>query len=155
VPTEIRCSIARTLEVVGDKWSLLVVREAFWGRTRFGEFRERLGVAPDILADRLRKLVEWGIFDVRAYRESGSRPRDEYVLTDRGRDLAPVLAALTAWGDTHRPTPHGPASSFVDSASGRAVTASLVDADLRPVEPRLVELIPGPGARTDPRVRRA
>ena len=98
-----RCSIARSLEVLGQKWSLLIVREAMWGRTRFAEFRARLGVAPDVLTDRLGRLVDAGILERRPYREDGEREREEYVLTDAGRALLPVLAAMSAWGDEYRP----------------------------------------------------
>ena len=76
-----RCSIARSLEVLGQKWSLLIVREAMWGRTRFAEFRARLGVAPDVLTDRLGRLVDAGILERRPYREDGEREREEYVLS--------------------------------------------------------------------------
>ncbi len=82
-----RCSIARSLEVVGQKWSLLILREAFWGRTRFAEFRARLGVAPDVLTDRLGRLVDAGILQRRPYREDGEREREEYVLTEAGPAL--------------------------------------------------------------------
>ncbi len=77
-----RCSIARSLEVLGDRWTLLVVREAFWGRTRFVEFRERLGIAPDVLADRLGKLVDRGVPVPHAYRAEGERAREEYLRTE-------------------------------------------------------------------------
>ena len=126
-----RCSIARSLEVLGEKWTLLVVREAFWGRTRFSEFREALGVAPDVLADRLSTLVEIGVLERRPYRVDGGRQRDEYVLTPAGVDLRLVLGALNAWGDNHRPSPSGPASTFVEVETGEPVSLSFVAADGR------------------------
>ena len=98
-----RCSIARSLEVIGQKWSLLIVREAFRGRTRFADIRTRLGVAPDVLTDRLARLVDAGILERRPYREAGEREREEYVLTDAGRALKPVLASIIEWGDEFRP----------------------------------------------------
>lgn len=152
---EIRCSIQRTLDVLGEKWTLLIVREAFWGRTRFAQFRERLGIAPDMLTDRLRKLVDWGIVEKAPYRDASGREREEYLLTSAGRDLAPVLASLARWGDTHRPTGHGPASAFRDAATGDELQVLLVADGDRPVDPEHAELVPGPGALTDPRVSRA
>ena len=105
-----RCSIARSLEVLGQKWSLLIVREAFWGRTRFAEFRAALGVAPDVLTDRLGRLV-----DARHPRAPplprGRRARARGVRAHRrGPRLLPVLAAMSAWGDEYRPSGFGPAA---------------------------------------------
>jgi DNA-binding HxlR family transcriptional regulator len=141
-----RCSIARGLEILGQKWTLLIVREAFKGRTRFAEFRERLGIAPDVLADRLNALVENGILERRAYREAGEREREEYVLTDAGRDLAPVLVAIRDWGDEHRPTGFGPAALPVEEATGASVRMAFLTDDGREVPARDVGLVRGPGA---------
>lgn len=142
-----RCSIARSLEVLGQKWSLLIVREAMWGRTRFSEFRERLGVAPDVLTDRLSRLVEAGILDRRSYREDGARERTEYVLTDAGRDLRPVLAALVEWGDEHRPSERGPAAHYVQAATGSPVTLAFLTGDGQVVPVDDVTALPGPAPR--------
>lgn len=139
-----RCSIARSLDVLGQKWSLLIVREAMWGRTRFSEFRERLGVAPDVLTDRLSRLVEAGILDRRSYREDGARERTEYVLTDAGRDLRPVLAALVEWGDAHCPTEWGPAAHYVETATGDPVQLAFLAAGDRVVPTDEVSARPGP-----------
>lgn len=122
-----RCSIARSVEVLGDKWSPLIIREAFRGVTRFTDFRDALGIARDVLAARLATFVEMGLMEKRSYREDGSRERAEYVLTDAGRDLRALLAAYTAWGDVHRPTDHGPTAEFVDSATSRRVHLAFVD----------------------------
>ena len=109
------CSVARTLEVVGDRWSLLVIREAFLGNHRFDAIQRRTGAPRDILAARLRKLVETGVLERRRYHERP--PRDEYHLTAAGRELhmlteafgrANVITALRQWGDRHvsrRPAP--------------------------------------------------
>src|SRR4051794_30124793 len=126
-----RCSIARTLEVVGQKWSLLVVREALLGATRYGDFRSRLGIAPDVLADRLATLVEHGVLERRAYRQPGEREREEYVLTAAGRALLPVLTAMLQWGDAHRPTGDEPAGRSVHHASGQPVRLAYLDASGR------------------------
>lgn len=141
-----RCSIARSLEVLGQKWSLLIVREAMWGRTRFSEFRERLGVAPDVLTDRLSRLVEAGVLDRRSYREDGARERTEYVLTDAGRDLRPVLAALVEWGDEHCPTEWGPAVHYVETATGAPVRLDFLTEDGRVVPAGEVSVQRGPAA---------
>ena len=102
------CAIARTLSVVGERWTLLILRDAFLGTTRFSQFRHSLGVAPDVLADRLATLVTHGVLTRAAYQEPGSRAREEYRLTDAGRELRVVLGALQQWGDTHLPWPDGP-----------------------------------------------
>jgi DNA-binding HxlR family transcriptional regulator len=141
-----RCSIARSLEVLGEKWTLLIVREAFFGRTRFAEFRERLGVAPDVLADRLGTLVEAGVFERRPYREAGEREREEYVLTEEGRALLPVLGAFVQWGDAYRPTGFGPATRYTDGRSGEAVRLAFVDPTGREVALDDVTVVKGPGA---------
>ncbi len=142
------CTIARSLDVLGPRWNLLILREAFNGVTRFADFRQLLGVAPDVLSDRLAGLVAAGIFEKRRYREDGERPRDEYVLTQRGRDLKIVLAALQQWGDRYVPSDLGPTVSrrrrddgassigvgFVDE-NGVAVPAEQVYFEPRPGTP--------------------
>jgi DNA-binding HxlR family transcriptional regulator len=141
-----RCSIARSLEVLGERWTLLIVREAFWGRTRFARFRERLGIAPDVLADRLATLVEVGVFERRAYRAEGEREREEYVLTDEGRALLPVLAGLAQWGDAFRPTGFGAAAEYRAGADGRPLRVAFVDDDGHEVALNDVAVVRGPGA---------
>ncbi|MEU4667937.1 helix-turn-helix domain-containing protein [Amycolatopsis sp. NPDC023774] len=148
IPTNSRCSIARSLEVLGQKWSLLIVREAFRGRTRFAEF-QKIGVPTDLLASRLESLVEAGILARRPYREPGQRARVEYVLTPAGEDLLPVLAALSGWGDEYRPTGHGPATIYVDTTDDRPVHLAFVDEDGHAVDPAKVAYRRGPGALED------
>lgn len=93
------CSVARALEVVGERWTLLILRDAFMGVTRFERFQQRMGLAPNILTKRLRVLTDAGIMERRQYQE---RPaRHEYVLTEGGRELFPVVMALMRWGDAH------------------------------------------------------
>ncbi|WP_420122998.1 winged helix-turn-helix transcriptional regulator [Nakamurella sp.] len=127
------CPIARALAVVGEKWALLIVRDALAGVTRFADFRASLGIAPDMLADRLGKLVDHGVLERRSYREPGERARDEYVITDAGRALAPGLAALAGWGVEHLPVGRPSPFRFVDATSGRALRAALTGPDDRPV----------------------
>jgi DNA-binding HxlR family transcriptional regulator len=100
------CSIARTLEVVGERWTLLVLRDALFGLRRFDEFRSSLGIASNVLAARLDRLCDEGLLERRPYQ---TRPeRHEYLLTEKGRDLAPALLMLMRWGDRHYPDPAGP-----------------------------------------------
>jgi DNA-binding HxlR family transcriptional regulator len=103
---DLPCSVARTLDVLGDAWTLLVIRDAFLGRRRFSEFAESLPIARNVLADRLAGLVEHGVLEKVRYSERP--PRDEYRLTARGRELFGVIAALLAWGDRWL-TPEGEA----------------------------------------------
>jgi DNA-binding HxlR family transcriptional regulator len=104
---ETTCSIARSLEVLGERWTFLVVREALSGTTRFADFRAALGIAPDVLTTRLATLVAAGVLERRPYQEEGRRARHDYHLTEAGADLRVVLGALQQWGDTHRPYPLG------------------------------------------------
>jgi DNA-binding HxlR family transcriptional regulator len=100
------CSVARTLEVVGEKWALLAIREVFLGCRRFEEMVQNIGAPRDTLAARLRTLVQFGILERRRYQDHP--PRDEYVLSPAGRDLYPVIISLMQWGDRHRPLESGP-----------------------------------------------
>jgi len=93
------CSVAATLSVVGDPWTLLILRDAFAGVRRFDDWQQRLGVARNVLAARLKTLVAHGVLEARLYSEHP--PRKDYVLTPKGRDLMPVLLTLKAWGDRH------------------------------------------------------
>ena len=104
----LRCSIARSLEVVGARWTLLIMRDALAGKTRFAEFRASLGIAPDVLSERLATLVEYGVMTRQPYQEPGSRQRFSYHLTEAGRDLLVVVGALQQWGDKHLPRAEGP-----------------------------------------------
>src|SRR5271154_5624543 len=100
------CSVARTLEVVGEKWALLAIREVFLGCRRFEEMVQNTGAPRDTLAARLKTLVSHGILERRRYNEHP--PRDEYILTQAGRDLYPVILSLMQWGDRHLPLDSGP-----------------------------------------------
>ena len=137
------CSIARTLELVGDRWTLLIVRDVFLGRRRFDELAESLGVATNVLSDRLGRLVDDGILIREAQKD---RPdRFEYRLTDKGRELNVVLLALMQWGDRHiSAKPPRIARRKADKAP---VTVALVDRGGRRVSPREIEVVAGPGAK--------
>ena len=118
------CPIARSLERVGEWWSILILRDAFRGLSRFDQFEASLGIAPNMLTKRLNALVESGLLEKRAYSEHP--PRFEYVLTERGRDFRPVLWALLAWGNKHF-APEGPSVLVVDSKTGEVADPVLVD----------------------------
>ncbi len=140
-----RCSIARSLDVIGEWWTLLIVREAFWGARRFGEFEARLGIAPNILSQRLSRLVAHGVLEVLQTSQNGKAL--SYALTDKGRDLLPVLVALTQWGDRHEAPPEGPAVTLVDRVTQEPLGAMALQTTTgRPVRPRDVTVLPGPGA---------
>jgi DNA-binding HxlR family transcriptional regulator len=117
--SDMNCSVARTLEQVGEWWTLLIIREAFFGTRRFGEFQAHLGIAPNVLSARLQSLVGHGI--LRAVSESENGRVLDYRLTDKGRDLFPVIVALLQWGDRHAPVPGGPPVRIVDRERGHPI----------------------------------
>jgi len=112
------CSVAKTLDVVGEWWTLLILRDSFLGVTRFDDWQRRLGIARNVLSARLDGLVEQGILERRRYQEHP--PRDEYILTRKGADLAPVLDALRVWGD-HYLAPDGPPALLVHDDCSEAI----------------------------------
>ncbi len=142
------CSIARTLEFVGERWSLLILRNAlFAGSTRFSEFQRSLGIATNVLADRLDGFVESGI--MRRRQLSASPEQHEYLLTDKGRDFAPVLIALTEWGDRWA-APDGPPILYRHEACGSPVSEELRCASCGRIgDGARVLALPGPGMPTD------
>jgi DNA-binding HxlR family transcriptional regulator len=138
------CPIARSLERVGEWWSILILRDALHGLTRFDQFQKSLGIAPNMLTRRLNALVEAGLLERRRYSERP--PRDEYVPTARGRDFHPILVTLLAWGNRHF-APEGPSVLLVNSETGAAVDPILVDrATGRPIEAPDYVFAAGPAA---------
>jgi DNA-binding HxlR family transcriptional regulator len=119
-----QCPIARSLERVGEWWSILILRDAFYGLTRFDEFQKSLEIAPNMLTRRLNALVEEGLLERHLYCEKP--PRHEYRLTQRGRDFRPVLLALLAWGNQHF-APEGESVMLVDADTGARVDPVLYD----------------------------
>lgn len=117
------CPIARSLLCVGDAWSMLILRDAFMGLTRFDQFRKSLGIAPTMLTSRLADLTEAGLLDKRRYMERP--PRDEYVLTPAGQDFLPVLVMLGAWGTKHRGG--GDLTRYVDAETGKEIVPVAID----------------------------
>ena len=122
--SDMPCPIARSLDRVGEWWSILILRDALRGVTRFEDFRRSLGVAPNMLTRRLGALVEAGLLERRRYSEHP--PRDEYVLTERGWDFRPVLLSLLAWGNRHF-APEGPSVEIVHRVTGLPADPVLVD----------------------------
>ncbi|AOY96740.1 acyl dehydratase [Cupriavidus sp. USMAA2-4] len=150
---DMQCPIARSLERVGEWWSILILREALYGSTRFDDFQRNLDIAPNMLTRRLAGLVEAGLLERRQY--SARPPRFEYVLTERGHDFQPVLLALLAWGNRHF-APEGASVQLVDKASGRPVEPRLVDAASgEPIGFARHALVPGPAASEGMRRRLA
>jgi DNA-binding HxlR family transcriptional regulator len=142
------CSAARSLELVGERWSLLILRNAsFAGQTRFSEFERSLGIAPNILASRLESFVAAGLMDVRPKAEH--RGQNEYVLTDKGRDFVPALIALTEWGDRWA-APDGPPIVYDHETCGGEIHLELRCRVCKGVTtPEGVKARPGPGFRED------
>src|SRR5258708_11631724 len=137
-----QCPIARSLERVGEWWSMLILRDAFQGLTRFDEFQKSLDIAPNMLTRRLNALVESGLLERRRYSERP--PRDEYVLTERGRDFRPVLWALLSWGNKHF-APEGKSVVIVDRDTGAEADPVLVDrASARPLSETAFRSAAGP-----------
>jgi DNA-binding HxlR family transcriptional regulator len=133
---DLSCPINRSLGVLGERWTLRILREATLGAGRFSEFRDRLGIAPDVLTDRLASLVEHGVLERVPYREPGARARHAYRLTESGHELAVLMAALGEWGHRHLPWPTAPTVGFrCDDADGeRMVHVAFVDGDGRAVD---------------------
>ncbi len=144
------CSIARSLELVGERWTLLVVREIFHGRRRFSEMQRSLGVARNVLTARLQRMVDEDIIERRPYSE---RPeRYEYFLTEKGLDLWPVMTALMFWGDKYEPLPDGPPVLVIHKGDcGGVIDERRICTKCgKPLTVRETRAIEGPGAATRP-----
>jgi DNA-binding HxlR family transcriptional regulator len=132
------CPIGRGLAKVGDAWSMLILRDAGLGLTRFDQFRASLGIAPNILARRLKALTDAGLLEKKRYSEHP--PREEYVITEPGRDFLPVLQAIGAWGRRHNGEGH--LSHMVDVQTGHRVEPVVVDrATGAPIGTRPLQLV--------------
>ena len=142
------CTVQRALQVVGDRWSFVVLREIFLGVRRFDDMRVRTTIPRQVLTDRLVRLVEQGVLRREPYRQAGQRERHEYRLTPKGFALYPVLVALNDWGSSYYAEPEGPPLRFEHRDCGGDVHARLrCDAGHDVDEPREVLPAPGPGAR--------
>jgi DNA-binding HxlR family transcriptional regulator len=141
---KMRCPIARSLERVGEWWSILILRDALNGHTRFDQFQKSLSIAPNMLTRRLNALVEGGL--LARFRYTARPPRYEYVLTARGRDFQPVIVALFAWGNRHF-APEGKSALLVDAATGAEADPILVDRRSgRPITEQDFVVVRGPAA---------
>lgn len=138
------CSVARTLAVLGDRWTMLILRNAFLGHRRFEAFQTQLGLTRHVLAERLARLVDEGIFTKRAYQDRP--PRFEYRLSQKGLDLYPVLLALAAWGDRWKDDGNGPPVVLRHRRCAHMMHPVMVCSECgEPIDPREVEPMPGPG----------
>ena len=117
-----QCPVARGLQSVGDAWSILILRDVYEGRTKFDQLRKNLGIAPTMLTKRLKALTEDGLLEKRLYSERP--PREEYVLTDAGKDFLPILMMIGAWAHRHR---EGNLARFFDVESGAEVKPIAID----------------------------
>ncbi len=131
-----RCSVARAAAVVGDGWTVLVLRDLFNGVRRFDDLAAHLGIARNVLTRRLAALVDEGIVERVPYREPGARERHEYRLTPAGRDLRPVILAMLAWGDAHRAGSDGPPVLVEHPECGAPVHVELRCAAGHVIDPR-------------------
>ncbi|MEU3983555.1 helix-turn-helix domain-containing protein [Streptomyces sp. NPDC026672] len=145
------CTVRRTLDIVGEKWTLLILRDAANGVRRFEGFRRHIGLSEAVLSDRLRKLTSAGILCTVPYQEPGSRSRNEYRLTRKGWDLWPVLIALRQWGETYVPAPGGPLLDVHHTECGAPVRVVVeCSEEHTALTPRDVTARPGPGAHPQP-----
>ncbi len=161
---ELDCSVARSLSVVGDRWTLMIVRDAFLGARRFEHWQASLGISPALLTDRLGKLRQHGILERRAYQE---RPlRHEYRLTEKGRDLYPVVVGLLRWGDRWMAGDQPPPLTLTHRHCGAPTTPTLTCSEcgepldpreMRPVprDPDVAALLPGARHASEPRASEA
>jgi DNA-binding HxlR family transcriptional regulator len=152
-PSIQECPVGRAVETVGEWWSILILRDAFQGSTRFDEFERNLGIAPNILSRRLAHLTKTGMFARRRYQ--ARPPRYEYVLTDKARDFFPVIVALLAWGNKHL-APKGESIVLANRNDARPFDPVVVDAaDGQPITLANTIAIPGPRASRGMRARLA
>jgi DNA-binding HxlR family transcriptional regulator len=142
------CSIRRALDVLGEKWTLLILREAFYGLCRFDDFARALSCGRGVLSARLKTLTDANILERREYKEPNQRARAEYRLTDKGRDLFPALLALSQWSERWMPPPEGPVARVRSRKSGQPVRVVMTrDSMVESLTMREVEITPGPGAK--------
>ncbi|MCX4767396.1 helix-turn-helix transcriptional regulator [Streptomyces sp. NBC_01275] len=146
-PDMSNCSIARTLEVVGGKWTILILCEVWYGSSRFSDFERVLGCSRNLLAARLRMLVKEGILATETSRKPGSRSRPKYEITPKGVDLVPAVMGLLRWGDRCRADPEGPAGLSRHRGWGVHVDAQIRCARGRAVQAEDIESVPVPAFR--------
>jgi DNA-binding HxlR family transcriptional regulator len=144
-----RCSVARALSVVGERWTMLILREAFLGRHRFDEFQAGTGIARNILSTRLQALVANGIFDRKL--GSGTERHVEYRLTKKGQDLYPVMLALMKWGDSWMVDEEGPPLTLMHRECGHKTAPTLVCSHCgEAIDPRAMQAVPATDSTVPP-----
>lgn len=142
------CTVGRAMEILGERWTFVVLREVFNGVRRFEDMRRHTGIPRQVLTNRLAALVDHDILRREPYREAGQRERHEYRLTTRGLDLYPVLVAVARWGDRYLADPDGPPVDFVHRDCEQPVQVHLAcEAGHEVPDPRQVATRPGPGVR--------
>lgn len=142
------CTLGRAMSILGERWTVVVLREIFVGIRRFEDIRRHSGIPRQVLTNRLAALVEQGMLRKVPYRAAGERTRYEYRLTQQGLDLQPILVAISEWGDRYLADPGGPPIEFVHRACGEQLHVELrCEADHRVEGPREVGNRPGPGVR--------
>ncbi|MEL7540734.1 MAG: helix-turn-helix domain-containing protein [Pseudomonadota bacterium] len=137
IPLEI-CHLAKAIEILGDRWTLLILRGALFGVRRFDDFQNELSIPRTVLSGRLKKLVESGVLTKKAYKEDGKRARPEYLLTEAGEALRPVLMGLNLWGDEWASDGAAPLLSFTHAKTRQKVRPAFVDEDGK--ETKLTEM---------------
>ncbi len=142
------CTLGRAMELLGERWTVVVLREVFLGIRRFDDIRRHAGIPRQVLTNRLATLVDAGLLHKAPYRTEGARTRHEYRLTPKGLELQPVLLAISAWGDRHLADRDGPPLEFVHRDCGEPVRVELrCDGGHHVADPRDVGSRPGPGVR--------
>ena len=137
------CSLAQTLNIIGERWTLLILRDAFFGKKRFGQFERSLGISKNILTARLKMLVDEGIME---RHDSDEGAHAEYVLTTSGLALQPILLSMTHWGDKHRPNPAGKRLIFTERETGKPIRQmSVTTEDGSVLQPQDIRAVAGPG----------
>jgi len=140
------CSVARTVAVIGDRWTLLILRECFLRTRRFEAFQAALGITRHLLAERLKKLVRFGVLRRVPYQDAPKR--HEYILTQKGLDLYPIMMAIVHWGDTHMVDERGRPVLHAHQRCGKTFDPVMVCSECHaPLAPREIRVQPGPGAR--------
>jgi DNA-binding HxlR family transcriptional regulator len=140
VPTE-ACNLARAIDLIGDRWTLLILRSALYGVRRFDDFQSELGCPRTVLSGRLKKLVDAGLLTRKSYKAPGKRARPEYVLSATGLSLRPILIGLTQWGDAWLGQGEAPPISFTKAGSKSAIRAAFVDVEGREVRPDQIRAV--------------
>jgi DNA-binding HxlR family transcriptional regulator len=142
------CSIARSVAILGERWTFVILRQAFMGARRFEDYQNGTNIARNILTDRLRQLVEAAILERRPYAEHPGRTLYEYRLTQKGRDLYPILVTLMQWGDRYGGFEHGAPVELVHRTCGKVTQPQLVCSECgERIDPRQMEPRVGPGLR--------